>query len=102
MKRTMVYSLLLLMSTMCSASQLSFTTQVARANCTEDVGGVITVIVQGGVGPYLVEVTGQENQVEDNPVFRFPDLAAGDYLVEVTDSGDPEEQRVLREVLLLS
>ncbi len=87
------------MSTACSASQFSVATEVTPANCTEGVGGSITVKVEGGEEPYTVNVEGQEPQMGDGPDFLFSNLEGDvDYVVDVTDSTSPNPKRSSEDV----
>ena len=96
MKKALIASLLL-MSATAVASQLRFTAETTLANCQEGVGGTLTITVSGGIPGYLVQVSEQQDQFGNGPVFVFGPLEARQYDITVTDS-EEEPQRVSQDV----
>ncbi len=94
-----VLMLALFLCSWCTASELSFTVQTALP-CEGASNGIITITVTGGIAPYTVSVgaDSREGQLPDDPI-PFGGLAAGDYIVSVSDSSFPPITEI-REVSL--
>ena len=65
----------------CANSDLSFTTTIAEAHCTND--GSIEISVTGGEAPYSYFIDDGSGLVETTQLIE--NLFEGDYLVEVKD-----------------